>query len=153
MIWRIDAFLIDRLFQPCADHLARWASCYAAAAFLTTGATAIYIAACCADTDWLALGYNLPWFCFVTWRSYSLETRARSTTLPIDRVRFFGVRVAWLLLRLPGMAIVVTTHDLSFAIREASWCLLVAALYFMACRPNPPKPRTAPRQLIAVQTT
>lgn len=152
MIWRIDSFLIDRIFQPCADLLARCASCYRLAAFLATGGTFIYTGACCWDRFWLALGANVPFLIAVTLRAYQLSDRKISGALPIDRIRFVFVRTWLLALQLPVFAFILAAWEWPSGARETARWLIIVSLYLMACRPNPPKPRAVRRFLTATQT-
>lgn len=144
MIERCDSFLIDRGFQPISDRLAGWASCYAIAAFLLTGATFVEVAALLQLTLWIGLAINGPWFAFNAWRAYQMESAPISTVLPRERITGSFARPIYMAFQLaswPATVVLTIEGEWQSIVADAGWWLFILGLYFLACRRNPPKPR------------
>jgi hypothetical protein len=143
MMRRVDNFLIDRAFQPLADTMARWVSCYGIAAFMLTGVFLAKASDYVVNRDYFPLVLMLIYLPFVTLRAYQLDAEPERSVLPPERATMFWFRMFSLLtnpLDVLAVAMAVNWWD---RIRFGAWLLLTPALYFMACRRNPPKPRRA----------
>lgn len=111
MIERFDSFLIDRGFQPISDRLAWWASCYAIAGFLITGATLAEIAALLRLEAWAALVIVAPWFAFQAWRAHRMESAPASNVLPKERIVSRFTRVFYIALSITNAPVTVADDE------------------------------------------
>ncbi len=138
----IDDFLIDRLFQPAADRLARWMSCYAIAEFLLTGELLFKTISYAAEQDWVAMSLCSAWMPVYILRAHRLDAAPPSDILPTERVTGIVFRMIWLTVQIVTLPInLLEPHALWWRIESASWWLIVAGVYLMACRKRPPKPK------------
>ncbi len=143
---RLDDFLIDRVFQPVADALARWISCYGLAAFLLTGAVLAMITAIALSPDVRSVGVVLL---SVVWvvrliEAHQLDQRASSDVLPAERIRDVYWRPAYLAVVVYDLMVeIFSLSDLRDLMFNQGWLLNTLAVYFMACRKQPPKQRRA----------
>ncbi len=153
---RIDDFLIDRVFQPVADALARWASCYGIAAFLLTGAILAMITAIALAPDVRSVGAVLLSVLWVVRliEAHRLDRRASSDVLPAERIRDVYWRPAYIAFVVCDlMAETFGLSDLRDLVFNQGWLLNTLAVYFMACRKQPPKQRRARVPTNAVRAT
>ncbi len=137
---KLDDFLIDRVFQPICDRLARWIDCYGIAEFVATGAVAVILL-----YTGLTLVYGYPWiatFGMVLAGIYAIRIRIIRTMskpqpglMPKERLTGLTIR----------------TLDLAFCIflmlppawPAPAWWLYTASMYFTACRKLPPRHQRA----------
>lgn len=148
-MWRVDSFLIDRVFQPVVDALASLVSCYALAAFILTGAGLCFLAFDVHGQQWLGLAMTAIWFPPPLLRAYRLCQERPRAVLPDERVSGFAPRM-WFLGLLVAfepsfILIVLTKRDVWFLLNDAAWWMLVVGLYLMACRRPPPSEHPARR--------
>lgn len=140
---RIDAFLIDRVFQQVADVFERWVSCYGLAGFLATGA--IIGIAIAGFGNWLrsdhftlACDGILAFGAVRNWRKADQAAKsAPRNVMPVFRIEMFRERM-WALFWAPFGCVLLVAG--SFWGRGFAGYLLlhVAAIYFLACRRRPP---------------
>jgi hypothetical protein len=149
MFERLDSFLVDRIFQPLADALARWTSCYGIAAFLLTGVIFGQVAGYIWMEKW-AYAISMPiWSLMKCIQAYELERRPPSDVLPIERIQgqIWAGRPGLLLIEIfaQPMILLIPPPDgkVMWIYEQESWWVVIIACYFMACRRNPPKPRRA----------
>ena len=143
MLRRLDDFLIDRVFQKIADAAARWVSCYGIAAFLLTGAGLMKVADYSVNRDWFGLAFLSLWAPGIAYRAYQLDAKASASVLPPDRVGAMGWRL-WSVATNPlDLLCLLTAQTWWDYPRFGAWFLVTPALYFMACRRNPPKEKRA----------
>ncbi len=143
---RLDDFLIDRVFQPIADALARWTSCYGIAAFFLTGAILAMITSIALEPSMRSVGAVLL---SVVWvirliEAHLMDRRGYSDVLPEERilhVYWRPVYVAFVVFDLIREAF--GWDDFRNLILNQGWLLNTLAVYFMACRKQPPKQRRA----------
>ena len=143
---RVDSFIIDRLFQPVSDSVARYVSCYGIAAFLLTGAVPLHFMAEFAKGYWVAMFVSLTWLPVLVYRAYKLEQAPPSNLLPLERVHYVLLRVGLLTFQalfVPFDYWMIQTGGIWVALMDFGWWIIVVALYFMACRRKPPKPKRA----------
>lgn len=145
---RLDSFLIDKAFQPIADRLARWISCYGIAAFLLTGVTLGNAVAFAWTMRWEELLVT-AWFAYRCRDAYVLDRAPPSNALPVERIK----RSGWM--GRPGLVLCVAFFTTIHIVAPAPgwsridiwayrlWWIYIAAAYFMACRRDPPKPKAA----------
>lgn len=141
---RIDSFLIDRVFQPISDRLARIASCYAIAAFLLTGALPLNFIIGWITEFWPSVILAVLWMPYLIYRAYKLESSSISEVQPTDRFEHIHMRMFLLVVQTLGspwdILFLYAGNYLDF-LDTCSWWLIICAMYFMACRRNPPKPK------------
>lgn len=134
----LDDLLIERVFQRIADALARWISCYGIAAFLLTGFLLGRMVQHFMRQEWFYLALALVVWLPPLVTAYRLDLKPASSALPDARLRFQALRrLSLVFLPLDAFSIVVTPLTDLYGI----WLLTTPALYFLACRRNPPKPR------------
>lgn len=141
----VDTFLIDRVFQPISDKMARYVSCYGIAAFLLTGAIPVNFVLGWMDNSWWLTVLAAIWMPALVYRAYRLEASALAAAQPPDRVAYRDLRSLGFFaqfLTSPYDFIYLFNGNRLMFIESVSWWLIVFALYFMACRRNPPKPQT-----------
>lgn len=150
---QVDDFLIDRIFQPIADSLARWASCYAIAAFLLTGFTLAETVICVVFDQWITLVLSALWVPFLLMECYTLQRKSLCDVTPDNRIKLRTFRPLVLLLSVAGvpMAIFLEVNDLWYWLWIHDQWLLVIGVYFMACHMIPPRRQrqTAPHWVAA----
>lgn len=138
----IDGFLIDRVFQPLADRLARWVSCYGIAAFLLTGFMLYHVAFYVYREEMVGLCLTALWLPGLTWRAYDLDRNPPLGVLPAERITRYASRCGNLLLILPITVLELCASSSLFeTINQVGWLILIPAECFMACRANPPAQR------------
>lgn len=150
---RIDDFLIDRIFQPVADALARWASCYAIAAFLLTGFALTEIVTNVVLDQWIFLVLFAIWVPFLLIECHTLQRKGLCDTMPYNRIRFRRTRPILLLMSAISMPMTIMSWNNNhwrWLWFHDQW-LLVVGLYFMACYMIPPRRQrqTAPHWVAA----
>lgn len=143
----LDNFLIDRLFQPCADRLAVIASCHAIAAFLITGAALLHLATFC----WLSLSgqpiYLLVALAETGWMSDKLllayrlgRQQSQAVIFPKERLHGCPFRIMVVLITMATQSMLqFFPFEIFDAGVEGGWWLSLGGLYFLACRRTPPK--------------
>lgn len=146
MIRAIDDFLIDRVFQRMSDVLARWVSCYGIAAFLLTGAVLLAFASAAMWQSWVGILPGLLGIFFVgrLVQAHQLERAAHSDVMPEVRVKLGLWRLIYV--AICGNDLIAEIFiKLSFPSwsENIGFLLYTLAVYFMACRKLPPKPRRA----------
>lgn len=154
----VDDFLVDRIFQPIADALARWASCYAIAAFFLTGFALVDTVTNVVLGHWMILLLFVTWMPFLLIECHTLQRKGLCDTMPYNRIRFRILRPFWFLLSAVSvpMAITAGTGESWFG---ALWIhdqwLLIVGMYFMACHMIPPRRQrqTVPRWVAALERT
>lgn len=144
MIQRMDDFLIDRVFQPISDALARWISCYGIAAFLLTGACLFQGGAFVYRREWFWLLIASAWFPLVIHKAHEMDKALPSNVMVADRLTGRWVR----LLLLIGQCLFLPRDIMSsdapvHQVESATWWGVIAAYYFMACYKRPAKPKRA----------
>lgn len=144
MIRAIDDFMVDRVFQPISDALARWVSCYGIAAFLLTGAIPLAFAAAVMRWSWYAIppGFlGVMWACRLV-QMHQMDTAACSDVLPTERIRDALLRPVFLPFCVYDLMFEILTEvPFDIWLWNQAWLLYTLAIYFMACRKLPPKPR------------
>ena len=134
-----DYFLIDRVFQPLADCVARWISCYGIAAFLLTGFGLVNAAYWVIREDVFGIVLMALWFPRLVWRAYQLDANPPRGVLPPERVTGFLSRCANLVFIAPGSILLMCdARDALAFLSDFAWLVLVPAECLMACRANPP---------------
>jgi hypothetical protein len=148
-MWRVDGFLIDRVFQPIVDALAALVSCYALAAFILTGAGLCFLAFDVHGQQWLALACTGLWLPIHIVRAHRLDQERPRAVLSNERVTGFATRMWFLGVQVafgPSfILIVLTKRDVWFLLDAAACWMLVIGLYLMACRRPPPSEHPARR--------
>lgn len=147
---RLDDFIIDRVFQPIADRLARYWSCYAIAAFILTGFDLEHAAFYIYKEDYVWIAVAAMWLAPMTYRAYQLESQPVRNVLPLERIQFLALRLLnaaftpFVLLAVFLLPVGIRTID------DIGWAAMVVALYLMACRKNPPRQQRAKAPAFAV---
>lgn len=137
---RIDDWLIDSVFQPFADRLPAWMSCYGVAAFLLTGLGLEQIAYCMLRQNWIGLLLLSTWMPYTVTHVYRLDRLPARNVAPVDRIARFVLRAAYLLWLLPCIPIAVCfASDSVDQLSLATWLVIGPIEYLIACRKNPPK--------------
>ena len=145
----IDTLLLDRVFQPVADRLNGWTTCFGLARLSLAAAVALQTAvlACdiASDCDPTLLGLATG----ATLLAYFGADQARGLIARVERQSRPGVmnlrRVTLRWQRMMWLAVAACCAGSSFASMQAgavcgalaslSW---VAAIYFLSCSPKPP---------------
>ena len=143
----MDDWLIDKIFQPMSDRLARIASCYSIAAFLLTGfgleqAIIMFFI----PYSWLLL-ISLAWFPKLLIRAHRLEASSISDAIPAERINNKPGRTLDILLLTPFIVLGLVLSSWTSRLTSIAWLAMIAAEYFMACRRLPPKRAAAPHAL------
>lgn len=141
MFHKIDDWLIDRVFQRISDGLARFASCYAIAAFLLTGAALGHWGLYIVRQEWVGLLLSSMWLPFRVADAYRLEREPQRDVLPVERVRYFFQRIIFLMLQIaisPLVLLDATEGNYWMLASDTFWWVIVVGFYFMACRRRPP---------------
>lgn len=141
MIQKIDDYLIDLVFQPISDRLARWVSCYEIAQFLLVGSSLIFVSVTIYYEAFLGGALTVPWAIFLYWRASKLQNTPINNVLPIERAEFCMFRVCLIISEPVWLILFYTSTSYYLLVRELGWIIIIVALYFMACRRNPPKPK------------
>ncbi len=152
---RLDDWIIDCIFQPISDALARWVSCYGIAEFLWTGVVLSRLALFVHDQEryWISILFMIPWAVWYLIDCHREDMKPPSATLPVFRIRLFGMRCSWLVLAPIDALSVVFAETGWERLQAISWFAVYAACWFMACRRNPPKPARAPMVIDAKAAT
>lgn len=148
MRWPLDAVIIDRVFQPAADRLAGYISCFDLARFFADGVmlvvlftVAITLYSSSGQIDWVTPG--LAVFCvlglgalrYVVGR---LERSCKSGLANPARHSLFVARVMALYEVILEIIRLARMQDwFSFLLLGVVLAILCAA-YFASCYPNPP---------------
>lgn len=148
MHW-IDDFLIDRVFQPVANRLAGWMSCYGISAFLLTGYLIIMTLLLLYIRNWFALLFHCSWIRIV-WRAHALDKDPPANAIPEVRIDI-GYQFCRMVVTM-AIAVSIPVSTGRTMLFGAGWYTFVpiivmlpfTGLYFMACRANPPARRRAP---------
>lgn len=151
----IDDWLIDRVFQPLADRVAGYVSCYGIAAFLFTGFMLELDARMAVRGDYLWILVTMVWPLRPTLRAYQLDAQPLSNVMPIDRVTHVAARIFSLAIIVPGATVLfLLAKDVSDRLHEIAWMMVLPAEYFTACRRSPPKWRhaAAPSHAVMVRS-
>jgi hypothetical protein len=149
-MWRVDSFLIDRVFQPVVDALASLVSCYALAAFVLTGAGLCFAVSYYHAEQWLALALAGVWVPVPIVRAHRLDQERPRAVLSNERVTGFYARIWFLFVQVvfgPSVVLLLLTKegDVWILLNEAGWWMLLVGLYLMACRRPPPSQQPARR--------
>jgi hypothetical protein len=152
----VDAVLLDRVFQPCADHLAEWTTCFG----LARGALVVACESQALTLFWDAFldgsainlvlsGMIAMLTLFGAQQAWGLikrvERQARSGGMNVRRITLRRQRMIWL-----GVSAFCTATLSPHAdIRAVSAILAcmgwVALIYFVSCTPRPPAMRRSHR--------
>lgn len=139
-ILRYDGWVLDHVFQPVADRLAEWWSCYQIAVFLLTVDMLVVIVYFVEVRFYFGL-LLIPALIPPVVRAY-LAANPPSMLLPLDRFIWWGYRL--------GAAISIVGDVILPGHLDCSdfWLMTIQVLQFtgtgfLACRPRPPKRREA----------
>jgi hypothetical protein len=145
----VDTILLDHVFQPCADRLATWTTCFGLA-------RAALILACESQTltlFWDAVldvsGVNLTLSGFIAvltlvgaHRAWGLikrvERQSRSGGMNVRRVTLRQQRMTWLGIAAVCSAMLCTHADIRVIFNIVACIAWVALIYFVSCTPPPP---------------
>jgi len=143
MLRRIDDFLLDMLFQPVADAVSAWVSCFGIAAFIYTGFALEHTAFYVYSSDWVDIALTAGWVPLVTYLAYDLDRKPVRDVLSWERFTRFPLRMILLFFLAPiSFAYALAPNeDLFTRIENIGWIAILPAEYFMACRKQPPKPK------------
>ena len=131
------------MFQPIADALARWVSCYGIAAFLLTGSLMERVASEFYRAAWIEFAFTLMWLPAMVFHAYKLDAEAPCDVMPEDRIVFFLLRILNAMLPVPFSMLFLIALDKNWIDKAdgIGWIIAAAAFYFMACRKHPPAPK------------
>lgn len=149
----IDHLLLDRGFQPVAERLARWVSCFALARACLVGIVALQSVILAWDLHALRDPPSLALVAIATLAQYyivpfvyqhvrRIERQARPGLLNPQRIVLRPARLVWL-----AATLVICCAWLGSAfpplitLQLAVGCLWCATLYFESCSPAPPRLR------------
>lgn len=148
----LDAILLDHVYQPCADRLAEWTSCFG----LARGAMVLACEAQALTLFWDAVRDVSPvnlLFCtliaalmlFGAKQAWSLirraERQSRSGAMNVRRITLRWQRMAWLGVSVCCTAAVGLNFDIRAAFTVLSCMSWVSLIYFVSCTPRPPAMR------------
>lgn len=148
----IDATLLDRVFQPCADRLAGVATCFGLARIALVLACESQALTLFWDAFRDASGVNLALSgmvaaltLFGAKQAWGLiqrtERQSRSGGMNVRRVTLRGQRLTWLAVSGSCSAVLCTHLDISAAFTILACGAWVALIYFVSCTPQPPAMR------------
>ncbi len=152
----VDAFLLDRVFQPCADQLAGYTTCFG----LARGALVLACESQALTLFWDAVrdvsGANLVMSGLVAvltlfgaqqaWGLIKgIERQSRSGGMNIRRVTLRAQRMTWLGVSTCCGALLFTHPDIRAAFTILACAAWVALIYFVSCTPRPPAMRHSTR--------
>ncbi len=152
----VDAVLIDRVFQPCADHFAAWTSCFG----LARGALVIACESQALTLFWDAVrdvsGVNLVLSGLIAvltlfgaqqaWRLINrAERQSRSGGMNVRRITLRQQRMTWLGVSAACTATLCPHGDIRAAFTVLACIAWVALIYFVSCTPRPPAMRRSSR--------
>ncbi len=155
----IDSVLLDRLFQPLADRLAAWISCFGLARLSLAVAVGLQCIVVMIDMRGAiepvqrvaAVGISLLAL-FGAQQAWSLITRterqARPGNLNLRRITLRWQRVAWIAVTVWSVAAGVTAGEGGLGLAGACFAWL-GIVYFVSCTPLPPPARVELRQMFA----
>ena len=145
----VDAILLDRVFQPCADRLAAWTSCFG----LARGALVLACESQTLTLFWDAVrdasGVNLVLSgmiavltLFGAQQAWGLikraERQSRSGSMNIRRVTLRWQRMTWLGVSACCSATLSPHADIRAVFTILACAAWVALIYFVSCTPRPP---------------
>ncbi len=152
----IDAVLLDRVFQPCADRVAEWTNCFG----LARGALVLACEAQALTLFWDAVhdasGVDLALCAMIgaltfygarqAWNLIKrVERQSRSGGMNVRRVTLRHQRLTWLGVSTCCAAILSIDADIRSAATILACAAWVALIYFVSCTPRPPALRQANR--------
>lgn len=152
----VDAILLDRVFQPCADHLAEWTTCFG----LARGALVLACESQALTLFWDAVrdssavnvmlsGMVAMLTLFGARQAWGLiqrvERQSRSGGMNVRRVTLRQQRMTWLGLSASCSALLCIHADIRAAFAIVSCVAWVALIYFISCTPRPPALRHSNR--------
>ena len=152
----VDAILLDRVFQPCADRLAAFTTCFG----LARGALVLACESQALTLFWDvfrdASGINLvlsgliaALTLFGAQQAWGLikriERQSRLGGMNIRRITLRGQRMTWLGVSAGCSAILCKDPDLRAAFTILACVAWVALIYFVSCTPRPPAMRHSHR--------
>lgn len=138
MMWRADSYLIDRVFQPIADALARVTSCYGLAGFLSVGGILSFVAAQVYVGNYVlaaVLGASWSWVPLCASR---LEQRPLTNVMSTIRIVQFPCRCISVYCLIMHSLLTYLIMHIYTVLGCFGWVLLVLAQYFLACQRRPP---------------
>lgn len=152
----LDAILLDRVFQPCADRLAGWTTCFG----LARGALVLACESQALTLFWDAIrdgsGNNLllsgmiaMLTLFGAQQAWSLikriERQSRSGGMNVRRITLRGQRMTWLGVSACCSAVLGMDADIRALFTILACIAWVALIYFVSCTPRPPALRQSNR--------
>ncbi len=158
MKFDIDSVLIDRVFQPAADRLAAWASCFGLARVCLVGAALFQFVVLAndlqADDDGLrrALAGGITILALVGADQgrhviKRAERQSRSGMMNIRRMTMRWQRVAWVVINVWAISMALgqpTGANVAVCLASMAWG---SCIYFISCSPSPPVVRRTSRVL------
>lgn len=160
MSFDFDAVLLDRVFQPWADRLAGWTTCFG----IARGALVLACESQGLTLYWDAIrdvsavnivvsGMIALLMLFGAWQAWRLITRAerqsRSATMNIRRITLRWQRMMWLGISTCCIATLSPHADIRSAFAILACFAWVALIYFVSCTANPPAFRYTERRAAA----
>lgn len=148
----VDAYLIDRVFQPATDAMAEWISCFTLARWSVVGAVLLEAIAWAwklsAEDDPLVhmvmLAGGVITLCYVARevrrQIARTERRARPGMLNVARITLRPLRMVF-----NGVAVVALGYSVLSGMQPVNLCnltacaLWVVTVYFLCCVPSPPR--------------
>jgi hypothetical protein len=147
-----DDFLIDRVYQPVADRLAGWISCYGIAAFLLTGfaiSRIVYLVH--NGSEWWYWLLSL-WIFLAVADAHSQDRATPTNVVPNERIRTLSCFNRLMLTLIAFMAVTgFLNYDVWQWVENVGWFGAWVAFYFLACRRMPPKPKRVKAPMFAAE--
>ena len=156
-----DAVLLEHVFQPCADRLVGWTTCFG----LARGALVLACESQALTLFWDAVrdptSVNLVlsglvaaltlWGARQAWGLIKrTERQSRSGCMNVQRIALRGQRLSWLGVGICCTAALSTQFDIRAAFNILACLAWVALIYFVSCTPRPPLMRHSSRMVAAV---
>ncbi len=156
----VDTFLLDRVFQPCADRLASVASCFGLARTALVLACEAQALTLFWDASLNLTPFNLAMCgsvallaCYGGYRAWQLiqriERQSRSGAMNVRRITLRGQRMTWLGACALCSAMLSPHADIRAAFAILGCIAWVAVVYFLSCTPMPPAERRSFRMSAA----
>ena len=157
----VDAFLLDRVFQPCADRLASVASCFGLARTALVLACESQALTLFWDATLSLTPFNLVMCASVAsltgyggYRAWQLiqriERQSRTGTMNVRRITLRGQRMTWLGVCALCSVMLSPNADIRAVFAILGCVAWVAVVYFLSCTPMPPAERRSFRMSAAL---
>lgn len=156
----IDTLLLDQVFQPVADQLNDWATCFGLARLSLAAAVALQTAVLafdiqtCSDPAMLGVAVGATLLAYLGADQARaliarVERQSRPGVMNLRRVTLRWQRMAWVTVATCCAGSSLSSMELGAVcggLASLSW---VAAVYFLSCSPKPPAARSFQRCALA----